>query len=166
MKLHDKSFPRWVITLILLMAIGILPRFSETVWAHGPELGEEDSSDSQKKEETGPHGGQAIEFGDNHLEFTADHESGEIVLFLLDENLKAVPVAENYSGVVYLTMNDGSKKKTLKLNRGTEGPVPHLEAETGIKEIGAFKAVVSLNNGERRQNFRFNWAPASDEHEK
>ncbi len=163
MRLNSKSISRWVITLSLIMVVGILPKFTETIWAHGPELGKGDSSGGQKKEEKGPHGGQVIVFEDNHLEFTANHDSGEIVLFLLDKDLKAVPVPESYSGVVYLNMADGSKK-TITLKRGIEGPVSHLEAETGIKEIGSFNAVVSLKIGEKRENFRFNWAPAAHAH--
>jgi len=163
MRLNSKSISRWVITLSLIMVVGILPKFTKTVWAHGPELGKGDSSGGQKKEEKGPHGGQVIVFEDNHLEFTANHDSGEIVLFLLDKDLKAVPVPESYSGVVYLNMADGSKK-TFTLKRGIEGPVSHLEAETGIKEIGSFNAVVSLKIGEKRENFRFNWAPAAHAH--
>lgn len=165
MKLHKKSILRWVITLILITVVGLLPKFTVTVWAHGPELGEDKSSSGgQTKEEKGPHGGQVILFGDNHLEFTANHDSGEIVLFLLDKDLKAIPMPENYSGVVYLNMSDGSKK-TFDLKRGTEGPVSHLEAETGIKEIDSLKAVVSLKDGEKRENFRFSWAPAAHAHE-
>ena len=163
MRLNSKSISRWVIILSLMLVIGILPKFTETIWAHGPELGKGDSSGGQKKEEKGPHGGQVIVFEDNHLEFTANHDSGEIVLFLLDKDLKAVPVPESYSGLVYLNMADGSKK-TITLKRGIEGPVSHLEAETGIKEIGSFNAVVSLKIGEKRENFRFNWAPAAHAH--
>src|SRR5574341_1553900 len=91
MKLHSKFILRWVISLSLVMAVGILPKFTETVWAHGPELGKGNSG-VQKKDEKGPHGGQVIVFGDNHLEFTANHDSGEIALFLLDKDLKALPV--------------------------------------------------------------------------
>src|SRR3990172_8744008 len=163
MRLNSKSISRCVITLSLIMAVGILPKLTKAVWSHGPELGKGDSSGSQKKEEKGPHGGQVVVFGDNHLEFTVNHESGDIVLFLLDKNLKAVQAPESYSGVVYLNMANGSKK-TVTLKRGTEGPVSHLEAETGIKEIGSFNAVVSLKIGEKRENFRFNWAPAAHAH--
>ncbi len=164
MRLNSKSILRWVITLSLIILVGILPKLTEAVRAHGPELGKGDSSGVQKKEEKGPHGGQVIVFGDNHLEFTANHDSGDIVLFLLDKNLKTIPVPESYSGVVYLNMADGSKK-TVTLKRGIEGPVSHLEAETGIKEIGSFNAVVSLRIGEKRENFRFNWTPDVHAHD-
>ncbi len=165
MRLNSKSISRWVITLSLIMAVGIVPKFIGNIWAHGPELGEGKSSEGQKKEEKGPHGGHVVVFGENHLEFTVSHESGDIVLFLLDKNLKAIPVPESYSGVVYLNIADGSKK-TVTLKLGTEGPVSHLEAETGINEIGSFNAVVSLKIGEKRENFRFNWAPAAHDEKK
>lgn len=164
MMLNNKSILRWVITFSLIMAVGVLPKLAEGVWAHGGELGEDENSGVQKEGEKGPHGGPVVVFGNNHLEFTVDHESGDITLFLLDKNLKAIPVPENYSGVVYLNMADGSKKN-FTLKRGTEGPVSHLEAETGIKEIGSFNAVVSLKDGEKRENLRFNWAPAVHAHE-
>jgi len=163
MRLNSKSILRWIITLSLIILVGILPKLTEAVRAHGPELGEGKSSEGQKKEEKGPHGGQVVVFGENHLEFTVNHESGDIVFFLLDKNLKPIPMPESYSGVVYLNIADGSKK-TVTLKRGTEGPVSHLEAETGIKEIGFFNAVVSLKIGEKRENFRFNWAPAAHAH--
>lgn len=166
MRLHSKSIFKWVMTLSFIMAVGILSDFSETVWAHGDQLGaDEDEHDKvEKKEERGPHGGQVVEFEKNHLEFAVDHKGGGITLFLLDEDLKAVPIPESYSGVIYMTLDDGSKK-TLTLKRGTEGPVSHLEAETGTKDIGSFKAVVSLKIDEKRQNLRFNWAPAVHEHD-
>lgn len=166
MRLHSKSIFKWVMTLSFIMAVGILSNFSETVWAHGDQLGaDEDEHDKvEKKEERGPHGGQVVEFEKNHLEFAVDHKGGGITLFLLDEDLKAVPIPESYSGVIYMTLDDGSKK-TLTLKRGTEGPVSHLEAETGTKDIGSFKVVVSLKIGEKRQNFRFSWAPAVHEHD-
>ena len=69
-----------------------------------------------------------------------------------------IPVPESYSGIIYLTIEDGSKK-TLTLNHSTVGSVSHLEVNTGVKEIGPFKAVVSLKIGEKRENFRFNWSP-------
>jgi len=167
MRLHSKSIFKWVMTLSFIMAVGILSNFSEIVWAHGDQLGaDEDEHDKVEKKEgvTGPHGGQVVEFEKNYLEFAVDHEGGGITLFLLDEDLKAVPMPESYSGLIYLTMDDGSKKH-FTLKRGTEGAISHLEAETGAKDIGSFKAVVSLKIGEKRQNFRFSWAPEVHEHE-
>ncbi len=164
MKLHNKSVLRWVIGLSFLVAVGVLPKLTDGAWAHGDQLGEDENSGVEKEEEKGPHGGPVVVFGDNHLEFTVDHGSGEIVLFLLDNELKAIPMPESYSGVVYLTMSDNSKK-TFDLKRGTEGPVSHLEADTGIKEIGSFKAVVSIKDGDKRENLRFNWAPSAHSHD-
>lgn len=157
MKLHNKSILRWVIGLSLLVAL-VLPKLTDGAWAHGDQLGGDENTGVESEEEKGPHGGAVVLFGDNHLEFTVDHGSGEIVLFLLDKELKAIPMPESYSGVVYLNMTDGSKK-TFDLKRGTEGPVSHLEADTGIEEIGSFKAVVSIKDGDKRENFRFGWAP-------
>ncbi|MGH7884078.1 MAG: hypothetical protein ACRENO_00125 [Thermodesulfobacteriota bacterium] len=166
MNLHGKSVLSWVIAFsFVVMVMGIIPKTIQTVWAHGDQLGADDDEHggAEKEVEKGPHGGHVLVTGDNHIEFSADHTSGEIVLFLLDKNLKAISMPESYSGVVYLTMADGSKK-TVNLERGTEGPVSHLEAETEVKEIGPFKAVVSLKNGEELNNFRFNWSPDSHKH--
>ena len=160
MKVHKKSILRWVISLSFLLALGVLLKLTDVAWAHGDQLGGDENGGVENKAEKGPHGGAVVVFGDNHLEFTVDHGSGEIVLFLLDKELKAIPMPESYSGVVYLTMSDGSKK-TFDLKRGTESPVSHLEADTGIKEIGSFKAVVSIKDGDKRENFRFSWAPAT-----
>lgn len=162
MNLHHKSILRWVLSLSILVVLGVFLKLPDQAWAHGPELGDDESDESKKEEEKGPHGGAVVVSGDNHLEFTVDHASGEIVLFLLDKELKVISMPETYSGIVYLTMTDGSKK-TVDLEYGTEGSVSHLEAETGIKEVGPFKAVVSLKNGDKRENFRFNWAPDSHE---
>ena len=146
--------------LCFLAAIGALPKLTVGAWAHGDQLGEDENSGVEKEVEKGPHGGQVVVFGDYHLEFAVDHESGEIVLFLLDKELKAVQMPESYSAVVYLTMSDGSKKN-FDMKRGTEGPVSHLEADTGIEEIDSFKAVVSVKDGDKHENFRFSWAPTA-----
>lgn len=164
MKFHNNSVLRWVIGISFLAAFGVFPKLTGVVWAHGDQLGENEHNGIEKEEEIGPHGGAVVVFGDNHLEFTVEHGSGEIVLFLLDKELKAIPMPESYTGIVYLTMSDGSKK-TFDLKRGNEGPVSHLEADTGIEEIGSFKAVVSIKDGDKRENFRFNWTPIAHSHD-
>lgn len=162
MNLHHKSILRWVLSLSILVVLGLFLILPDQAWAHGPGLGDDESNESKEEEEKGPHGGAVVVIGDNHLEFTVDHASGEIVLYLLDKELNVIPMPETYSGVVYLNMTDGPKK-TIDLEYGTEGSVSYLDAETEIKEIGPFKAVVSLKNGDKRENLRFNWAPDSHE---
>ena len=81
MNLHHKSILRWVLSLSILVFFGFLPTLHDVAWAHGDQLGEDEHSDVEKEEERGPHGGTVIVFGDNLLEFTVDHASGEIVLF-------------------------------------------------------------------------------------
>lgn len=154
MKLHSKPTLRWVITLSLITTVGILFKLTQTVRAHGPLTGRGYVVEEKK----GPHGGQAIEFGKNHLEFLVNDQSGDIVLFLLDKGLKTIPFPENYSGFFYLnTAEDGIK--WFNFQRRQEDQLSYLEAKTGIKEIGPFTAVVSLKMGEARENFRFSWAP-------
>jgi len=159
MKLHTKSIISSVITLVFIFTVVVmLPKFTQTVWAHGDQLGEDDHHGVKKEEKKGPHGGQVLVFDENYLEFTVDHGSGDIQLFLLDKDLKLIPMSESYSGVIYITLEDGTKK-TLTLEYCDEHKVSHFNTETGIKKVGPFKAVVSLKSEGGRQNFRFNWSP-------
>ena len=158
-----------VLSGLLFLGLFMMPALSfmssNTAWAHGDQLGADEGDEAAQEEEKGPHGGSVVVFGENHLEFTVDHASGEIILYLLDKDLKAVSMPENYTGVIYINLADGLKK-TVDLERGTEGPVPHLEADTDINEIGPFKAVVSIKYGDHHENFRFNWTPDAHAHGK
>jgi hypothetical protein len=153
---------KFVVSGFLFLGLLMMPALSfmsaNSAWAHGDQLGADESDGAAQEEEKGPHGGSVVVFGESHLEFTVDHASGEIILYLLDKDLNAIPMPENYTGVIYINLADGSKK-TVDLERGTEGPVSHLEADTDINEIGQFKAVVSIKYGEQHDNFRFSWTP-------
>jgi len=65
-----------------------------------------------------PHGGEVRTMGDNHVEFLViegKDNRGHIIIYLLDKNLKPVPV-DKVEGVVYLTLPDKSKH-TATVNR-------------------------------------------------
>ena len=108
-----------------------------------------------------PHGGQVLTMGDYHVEFLVvegKDDKGYIVVYLLDKNLKPVPV-DKVKGRVYLTLPDKSKQ-TLKL-AVTKGPakkdVSHFKAEVNLKGVDSFDSVVSLKMGDKRKNHRFKY---------
>lgn len=153
MKRPRKHVLEWVITLNLISLVWALPEFTKTVWAHSPK-------GYQEELRKGPHGGLAARFRDNYVEFVVEHDSGDIVLYLFDKDMKAIPLPNNYSATGYLSMADSSIV-WITFRAAEEDTASHLEAETGIKEIGSFRAVVSVKDGENRENFRFKWVPAA-----
>jgi len=54
MKLHTKSIISSVITLVFIFTVVVmLPKFTQTVWAHGDRLGEDDHHGVEKEEKKG-----------------------------------------------------------------------------------------------------------------
>ncbi|MEW6143512.1 MAG: hypothetical protein AB1598_00685 [Thermodesulfobacteriota bacterium] len=153
MNLHVKHVLGWVIAINFLTMVLALSEFTNTVWAHGP-------MDHQEELKKGPHGGPVFQFGMNYVECMVDHEIGYIVIFFFDEDMKPIPLPKYHSASGYLTMADGSII-WVTFRAAEEDTTSHLKAETGIKEIGSFKAVVSIKDGENRENFRFRWVPAA-----
>lgn len=153
MKRRRKRELEWVITLSLIALVWALPEFTKTVWAHSP-------MNHQEELKKGPHGGPLVQFGKNYVEFVVDHESGYIVIFFFDEDMNAIPLPKYYLASGYLTMTDGSII-WVTFRAAKEDTTSHLEAETGIKDISSFKAVISIKDGEDRENFRFRWVPAT-----
>jgi len=123
------------------------------VRAHGP-------MNHQEKLKKGPHGGPLVQYGKSYSEFVVDHESGHIAIFFFNEDMKAIPLPMYHSASGYLTMSDGSII-WVTFRAAQEDAISHLETETGIKGIGSFKAVISIKDGENRENFRFRWIPAA-----
>ena len=163
MESSSKSIVRGVITLTLITTFVVLARSTETVWSHGLMDVDEYHSAIKKKNKRGPHGGPVAEFRKNYLEFVVNPEIGKIALFLLDKDLEVVPVPEDYSGAGYLKMANNSIK-WFNLTRVDQGSVSHFIAETGIKDLGSFNAVISLKTASERENFRFSWAPEASTH--
>lgn len=114
----------------------------------------------QEELKKGPHGGPLVQFGKNYVEFVVDQESGYITIFFFDKDMKAIPLPMQHSASGYLTMTDGSII-WVTFGSAEEDTTSHLEAETGITNIGSFKAVISIKDGESRENFRFRWVPAT-----
>jgi len=153
-KRRRKHVLEWVFTLNLISLVWALPEFTKTVWAHSPK-------GYQEELRKGPHGGLAARFRDNYIEFVVEHDSGDIVLFLFDKDMKGIPLTNNYSATGYLTMADSSII-WITFRAAEEDTTSHLEAETGIKDIGSFKAVISIKDEEYRENFRFKWIPTAN----
>jgi len=160
MELHNIPFFRIMIILILLIVVGSITKLTDNVWSHGPLTGKGYMERGKK----GPNDGKMIELEGNYMEFVVDYKSGEIALIMLDKKMNPIPLPEDITGLGYLRMT-GSPVKWFDFKRGYHNQVPYLAAETGIENIGPFNAVVSLNIGEERKNFYFNWAPTAQEHD-
>ena len=160
MKLRNTFFFRIMIILILLMVVGSTTKLTDNVWSHGPLTGK----GYKEPEKKGPNDGRMIELGENYIEFVVDYKSGEIALIMLEKEMKSIPLPENITGLGYLRMADGPLK-WVDFQRRYRNQILYLAAETGIKNIGPFNAVVSLNISEERKNFHFSWAPTAHEHD-
>lgn len=154
MQLRDKSFLIIVITLILIIPLGIIPKSIDSALSHGPLMGK----GYQEQEINGPNNGEVIKLEENYIEFVVDEQSGEIALIMLDKDMNPIPVPEDITGLGYLRMT-GAPVKWFDLKRGNRNQVSYLYAATGIENIGPFNAVVRLNINDERKNFRFSWAP-------
>lgn len=157
MKLHNIFFSRMI---ILLMLVGIIPELNSNVWSHGPLTGK----GYKEQDKKGPNNGKMIELEENYMEFVVDYKSGEIALIMLDKEMKSIPLPENITGLGYLRMADGPLK-WVDFQRRYRNQILYLAAETGIKNIGPFNAVVRLNISEERKNFHFSWAPTAHKHD-
>lgn len=157
MKRRRKHVLEWVFTLNLIFLVWALPEFTKTVWAHSPK-------GYQEELRKGPHGGLTARYGKNYVEFVVEHDNGDIVLFLFDKDMKGIPLPNNYSATGYLNISDGSIV-WITFRAAEEDTASHLEAETGLKDIGSFRAVISIKDGENRENFRFKWVPATHQHD-
>ncbi len=76
MQLRDKSFLIIVITLILIIPLGIIPKFNDSTRSHGPLTGK----GYEEQEIKGPNNGKMIKQEENYMEFLVDYKSGEIAL--------------------------------------------------------------------------------------
>lgn len=147
------------ITVILTAFLGIVPEFNDNVWSHG-DLTAKGYKEPEKK---GPNEGKLIELEGNYLEIVVFYQSGKIALIMLDKDMNPIPVPEDITGLGYLRMA-GDPVKWIDFERGYRDQVPYLYAATGIENIGPFNAVIRLNIGDTRKNFRFSWSPLVHEH--
>lgn len=152
MNLQVKHVLGWVMAINFLTTVFTLSELTKTVWAHSP-MG------YQEEVKKGPHGGPLVQFGKNYVEFVVDHKNGYIVLFFFGKDMKTIPLPKYHSASGYLTMIDGSIK-WITFRAVEEDATSRLEADTEINDIGSFKAVISIKDGENRENFRFRWVPA------
>ena len=146
----------YVAVIALLSLSWILPDLTERVWAHGPLTGKGHNEEAK----TGPHGGMANRYGINYVEFLVEPASGIIKIYFTDKNMAPIPVPGNHSASGYISSDDGSivwiAFKACSIGAGS-----CLEADTGLSEPDSFKAVISIKNGDKRDNFRFKWVSAS-----
>ena len=98
-----------------------------------------------------PHGGEVVEFAENHVEFKAD-SSGVIMVWLLDSHEKTI--APPRSGSVTL-VPEGQGQSTIPLHVGAASQA--LVGRFDPAKFTAFQAVVSLPIAGKRHNFRFHY---------
>ena len=157
MQLQDKSFLIIMVTLILIIPLGIIPKLNDSAQSHGPLMGK----GYQEEELHGPNGGIVLKLEKNYVEFVVDYKSGDILLIMIDDDMNPIPMPEDITGRGYLRMTrmKSNSIKWFDLKRGYRDQVPYLYATTGIENIGPFNAVVGLNIDDERKNLRFSWAP-------
>lgn len=156
MQLRENSFLIIVITLILTVPLGIVPKFNDSAQSHGPLMGK----GYQEEVLHGTNGGIVLKLEKNYIEFVVDHESGEISLIMLDKKMNPIPMPEDITGRGYLRMirMTSNSIKWFDLELGYRDKTPYLYAKTGIENIGPFNAVIQLNINDERKNFRFSWS--------
>lgn len=143
-----KNITKKIIRINLLMLI----IFSQTAFAHGPLMGK----GHQKEIKQGPNGGIVIDVDEYYFELLVEGKSGDILLFLLDQNLEVASMPDDYSGLIRLKMISG-ESEWYKFKYSSSASHSYLLAETGIKDIGSFHALVGLKINDQKTNFRFNW---------
>lgn len=144
--MFTKKFAQIKFLLLVLLLI------SEVSLAHGPLIGK----GHQKEIKQGPNGGVVIDVDEYYFELVVEGKSGDIFLFLLDQNLEVANVTDDYSGLIRLKMKNG-ESEWYKFKNSSSASHSYLLAETGIKDIGSFHALVGLKINGEKTNFRFNW---------
>lgn len=98
-----------------------------------------------------PHGGEVVEFADNHVEFKAD-SSGAIMVWLLDSHEKTIAPPRSGS-VTLIPEGQGQSTVPLHVNAASQALVGRFDPA----RFPAFQAVVSLPIAGKRHNFRFHY---------
>lgn len=146
-------------TIILIAFLGIVPGIIDNAWSHGDLTGK----GYQEPEKRGPNGGKLIELEGGLMEIVVSDQIGEIALIMLDKDLNPIPVADDMTALGYLRMPENTVK-WFDFERGYRDQVVYLYASTGIENIGPFNAVIRLNIGDERKNYRFSWSPLAHGH--
>ena len=160
MQLRNK-FYSIIITLILTVPLGIVPKLNDSAQSHGPLMGR----GHQEEVLLGTNGGIVLKLEKNYIEFVVDYKSGVISLIMLDKKMNPIAMPEDISGRGYLRMigMTSNSIKWFDLEQGYRDKAPYLYAKTGIENIGPFNAVIQLNIKDEKKNFRFSWAPEYEE---
>lgn len=136
------------INFLLLMLL----LMSEVVFAHGPLMGKGHQGEIKQ----GPNGGVVFDVDEYYFELIVEEKSGDILLFLLDQNFEVASMPDYYSGLIRLKMLEG-KSEWYSFKYITSAANPYLKAETGMEDTGSFHALVGLKINGEKTNFRFNW---------
>ena len=121
-------------------------------FGHGKEL--EKKGGGPARVEVGPHGGAVIDIGDGHFELARDPE-GNLSLYRLDDDLKAIPAEDVDAAQLYALMPGGPMVKfVMEAVRSDSVPL-HFVVDPKITQPGGYLAVISVSMGDESRNLRF-----------
>jgi hypothetical protein len=138
-----------LVTVSLGVALLGVPR---NVFAHGKEL--EKKAGGPARVEVGPHGGAVIDIGDGHFELARDPE-GNLSLYRLDDDLKAIPAEDVDAAQLYALMPGGQTEKFV-MNAVPSASVPlHFAVNPKISLRSGYLVVIGVSMGGESRNLRF-----------
>lgn len=104
--------------------------------------------------EIGPHGGAVIDIGDGHFELARD-PAGNLSLYRLDDDLKAIPAEDVDAAQLYAMLPGGQMVKfVMEAVRSGSAPL-HFVVDPKITQRGGYLAVISVAMGDESRNLRF-----------
>ena len=121
-------------------------------FGHGKELKKKGGGPAPV--EVGPHGGAVIDIGDGHFELARD-PAGDLSLYRLDSDLKAIPAEDVDAAQLYALMPGGPMVKfAMEAVRSGSAPL-HFVVDPKITQRGGYLAVISVSMGDESRNLRF-----------
>ena len=121
-------------------------------FGHGKELKKKGGGPAPV--EVGPHGGAVIDIGDGHFELARD-PAGNLLLYRLDSDLKAIPAEDVDAAQLYALMPGGPMVKfVMEAVRSDSVPL-HFVVDPKITQPGGYLAVISVSMGDESRNLRF-----------
>lgn len=140
--------------ILLTVSLGVVllgaPR---DAFAHGKEL-EKKKGGGPASVEVGPHGGAVVDIGDGHFELARD-PAGNLSLYRLDDDLKAIPAEDVDAAQFYALMPGGQMVKfVMEAVQSASAPL-HFSVNPKIKQRGGYSVVISVSMGDESRNLRF-----------
>jgi hypothetical protein len=139
--------------ILLTMSLGVVllgaPR---NVFAHGKEL--EKKAGGPARVEVGPHGGAVIDIGDGHFELARDPD-GNLSLYRLDDDLKAIPAEDVDAAQLYALMPGGQMVKFFMKSVPSASAPLHFGVNPNITQRGGYLAIITVSMGNESRNLRF-----------